>query len=373
MGAGIAQVAASNGHPVKIYDNNAESLTKAEKNFHSSLNKLVDKEKISKEKADDIFSKIEFCNALEQLKPCHLVIEAILENVEIKKKVFKAIEEITDSHCILASNTSSLSITSIASACHHPEKVAGLHFFNPATLMPLVEVIPGIATEMKIIQELKNLMTSWSKIPVVCKDTPGFIVNRVARPFYGEAMRIYEEGIADFPQIDQALKEVGKFKMGPFELTDMIGHDVNYVVTETVWKQMYFDPRYKPSLCQKQLLDAGFLGKKTGRGFYNYQQVSTETPLVDSALAEAIFMRVIAMLINEAAEAVYLRITSKEEIELAMTKGVNYPKGLLHWADEIGVKEIYERLRKLQNDYGDDRYRPSVLLKRMADSGATFF
>ena len=368
MGAGIAQVAASAGHTVLVYDNNSRSLEKAQANLSSSLSKLVEKQKISAEQSQSISTNINFVSDLNAFSKCNLVIEAIVENLEIKQKVFSDLEKIVDPECILATNTSSLSITSIASACAKPERVLGIHFFNPATIMPLVEIIPGIATQTHLSAEVKTLIDGWGKVTVIAKDTPGFIVNRVARPFYSEALRIYEEGIADMSTIDWAMKEFGGFKMGPFELMDLIGHDVNYVVTETVWKQFYFDPRFKPALSQKRLLEAGFLGKKSGKGFYNYAEGSVmPEPKKDEALRIPVFSRILAMLINEAADTLYYRIASKEDIDLAMTKGVNYPKGLLKWNDEIGPKNVLKTLQDLYDLYQEDRYRPSVGLKKMVN------
>jgi 3-hydroxybutyryl-CoA dehydrogenase len=275
------------------------------------------------------------------------------------------LEKLVSDTCVLASNTSSLSIASIAAACTKPERVIGIHFFNPATLMPLVEIIPGIATDDVIATACKSLIDSWGKVTVIAKDTPGFIVNRVARPFYSEALRIYEEGIADMPTIDWAMKEIAGFKMGPFELMDMIGHDVNYVVTETVWTQFYFDPKFKPALSQKRLLEAGFLGKKTGKGFYNYAaDAQIPQPTKDVEIGKAIVKRILFMLINEAADALYLKVATREDIDLAMTKGVNYPKGLLKWADELGVNLIVKELTGLKDFYEEDRYRVSPLLKQ---------
>lgn len=373
MGTGIAQVAATAGHLVVVYDNNAESLGRAKHNLAITFARLVEKQKLSAEQAHKIVSRITFAEHAMHLHDCNLIIEAIVENLDVKKQVFALLEKTTEGKCVLASNTSSLSITSIGAACAHPQRVAGIHFFNPAPLMPLVEIIPGIATDPAITDACKRLIESWGKICVLCKDTPGFIVNRIARPFYGEAMRIYEEGLADIATIDWALREKGGFKMGPFELTDLIGHDVNYTVTETVWRQFYQDARYRPNLCQKRLVEAGFYGRKSGRGFFDYTQGETPQPVQDDALATRIFNRVIAMLVNEAADALYMQIGSREDIDLAMTKGVNYPQGLLKWADELGVKSIYDQLRQLQEDYGDDRYRPSILLKKMAQKGEKFY
>jgi len=371
MGAGIAQVAATSGHHVYIYDNNTSSLEKAKNNLALSLSKLVEKQKINKEQAENIQQKSHFVSSLNDLANCNLIIEAIIENLEVKQKVFSEIEKIVSGNCVLASNTSSLSITSIASVCKNPSRFIGIHFFNPATIMPLVEIIPGIATKTELTAEIKKLIDSWGKTTVITKDTPGFIVNRVARPFYSEALRIYEEGIADFATIDWAMKEFGGFKMGPFELMDLIGHDVNYVVTETVWKQFYFDPRFKPALTQKRLLEGGFLGRKTGQGFYDYNKTLPE-PQKNAELGKLIFNRIICMLINEATDALYYKIASKEDIDLAMTKGVNYPKGLLKWADEMGLDNVLKTIQNLYDLYQEDRYRPAVLLKQRSGHQLTF-
>ena len=239
--------------------------------------------------------------------------------------------------------------------------------------MPLVEIVPGIATSGATTEAAKKIIDSWGKITVLAKDTPGFIVNRVARPFYGEALRIMEEGIASQATIDWAMKELGGFRMGPFELMDMIGHDVNYVVTETVWKQFYYDPRFKPALTQKRLLEAGFLGRKSNRGFYDYSPGATlPEPLKDEQLGKKIVNRILVMLINEAADTLYLQVASAGDIDLAMTKGVNYPKGLLKWADDLGAATIVQQLAELRDWYEEDRYRISPLLKEKARSGAKF-
>lgn len=292
----------------------------------------------------------------------------------MKQDVFGKLENIVSENCLLASNTSSLSITLIASACKKPERVLGIHFFNPAPLMPLVEIIPGVATDETLLLSAKATIDSWGKTTVLTKDTPGFIVNRVARSYYGESIRIYEEGIADFATIDHALKTAGGFRMGPFELMDFIGNDINYKVTETVWEQFFYEPRFKPSFTQKRLYEAKRFGRKTGRGYYDYSPGAVmPEPKKDEALATEILNRVLAMLINEAADAFYLGIATRDDLDTAMTKGVNYPKGLLKWADEIGIANVLATLENLYAEYGEDRYRPCVLLKRMARDKKTFY
>ena len=374
MGSGIAHVAATAGHKTIVYDTNADALEKAKTNLINSLTKLVEKQKITDNKAKEILSLTSYSNSIQDFKDCALIIEAIVENSHVKQEVFKELESITSATCVLASNTSSLSITSIASACKNPEKVIGIHFFNPATLMPLVEIIPGVATDLVIANHCQALINSWGKVTVMAKDTPGFIVNRVARPFYSEALRIYDEQIADMATIDWALREIGGFKMGPFELMDLIGHDVNYVVTETVWKQFYYDPRFKPSLTQKRLLEANFLGKKSKRGFYDYREGAIlAEPDKDEVLGKYIVNRILCMLINEACDTHYLGIASASDIDLAMTKGVNYPKGLLKWADEMGLPQVLNTLNKLYEEYQEDRYRSCVLLKKMVNDEKRFY
>ena len=377
MGSGIAQVAATAGCEVKIYDTNLDALSKSKSNLENTLSKLVEKVKIDEHEKSRIENNISYAHTLGELSHSDLVIEAIVENMEIKRKLFSELENYVSPETILASNTSSLSIASIASACQKPERVIGIHFFNPAPIMQLVEVIPAVQTSEEVLQKSVQIISDWKKIVAVAKDTPGFIVNRVARPFYSESLRIYDEGVADFATIDCALKTIGGFRMGPFELMDMIGHDVNYVVTETVFTAFYFDPKFKPSFTQKRLLEAGFLGRKSGRGFYDY---SKELPVLsedfiarNEAISKAIFERVIVMLINEAADTFFLNIASAKDIDNAMTKGVNYPKGLLTWADEIGINWCVEKLDELYNEYHEDRYRCSPILRRMAKSNKNFY
>ncbi len=374
MGSGIAQVAATAGHTVYLYDTKKEAVEKALSTLNVTLVKLVEKGKLNAEEAESILQRIHPAFDLKELSACGLVIEAIVEILNVKKELFSSLENVVSDTAILASNTSSLSVTSIAAACKNPSRVIGLHFFNPAPLMPLVEVIPAVQTQEDLASYCKELMLQWKKIPVVTKDTPGFIVNRVARPYYGEALRICEEGIADMATIDWALKEKAGFRMGPFELMDLIGNDINYTVTETVWSQMYFDPRYKPSLIQKKMMESGRLGRKTGLGYFSYAEgVVNPLPSKNDALATAIVNRVVAMLINEATDALYYNIASASDIDLAMTKGVNYPKGLFLWANEIGISEVLNILDALYNEYHEDRYRASVLLRRMNSENSKFY
>ena len=374
MGSGIVQIAATQKHQTVLVDLNEEALKKAASNLKNILARMVEKEKIDQATADVILGRITFSKNIADFKDCDMVIEAIIENLEVKKKVFAEMESIVSPDCILASNTSSLSIASIASACKKAERVIGIHFFNPAPLMPLVEIIPAVQTSEATNTTSRALIDSWKKVTVLAKDTPGFIVNRVARPFYGEALKIYEEGVADFATIDWAMTEMGGFKMGPFTLMDYIGNDINYTVTETVFAAFYYDPRYKPSFTQKRHAEAGWFGRKTGRGYYNYAEgVEMPTPNKDEKLGREICDRILVMLMNEAIDALFLNIASKEDIDLAMTKGVNYPKGLLAWADEMGLANVLAKLEHLFAEYGEDRYRPSVLLRRMVREHKTFF
>lgn len=372
MGSGIAQVAATSGCQVKLFDLNNEALIKSKISLEKVLDRLIEKQKIDAAEKNRIQNNISYVNTLNDLSDSDLVIEAIVENLEVKRKVFSELETLVSENTILASNTSSLSITSIAASCQKPERVIGIHFFNPAPLMQLVEVVPAIQTSNEVLNKTVQTISDWKKVVAVAKDTPGFIVNRVARPFYSESLRILEEGFADMATIDWSLKEIGGFKMGPFELMDFIGHDVNYVVTETVFTAFYFDPRYKPSLTQKRLVEAGYLGRKSGRGFYVYSK-ELPKPKEDKAKAQQIFDRVLVMLINEAADALFLNIASAKDIDNAMTKGVNYPKGLLAWADEKGINWCVEKLDELYNEYHEDRYRCSPILRKMSKEKTTFF
>jgi 3-hydroxybutyryl-CoA dehydrogenase len=380
MGSGIAQVAATSGCKVKLYDTNQVALNKSKVTLDKVLSRLIVKGRIDSDEKNRIQDNISYVNNLKDLADSNLTIEAIIENLDIKKKVFSELESYVSDDCIIASNTSSLSIASIAAALEKPKRCVGIHFFNPAPLMKLVEVIPAIQTSYETLEKSIDTITSWKKTVAVAKDTPGFIVNRVARPFYGEALRIYEEWIADFATIDYSLKTLGGFRMGPFELMDFIGNDVNYTVTETVFKAFYFDPRYRPAFTQKRFAEAGYLGRKSGIGYYEYDEngkkvESNDLDLstVENSLSVSIFNRVLVMLINEAADALFFNIASAEDIDNAMTKGVNYPKGLLAWADEKSINWCVSKLDELYNEYHEDRYRCSPLLRKMNRENKTFY
>jgi len=376
MGSGIAQVALANGHRVLLTDAVYATVRRAQEAIAAGLAREVEKGRMTAEARDAALARLQLVepdHGVGPFRECGIVIEAIVEKLEVKQATFRAIELVVAHDCILATNTSSLSVASIGGGCASPERVVGVHFFNPATVMPLVEIVPGVRTDPAVVERATRLVTSWGKVTVRAADTPGFIVNRIARPFYGEALRMLEEGVADVATIDWAMKTIGGFRMGPFELMDFIGHDVNYVVTESVWTSMYYDARYRPSLTQKRLLEAGLLGRKRGRGFYDYTDGATSpAPVKDETLGTIIFRRTLAMLVNEAADALYLRIATAADIELAMTKGVNYPKGLLAWGNEIGLEKLLEHLEALQAETGEDRYRPSPLLRRMVRNADRF-
>lgn len=486
MGAGIAQVAAQAGHQVKLYDNREGVAQTAIDAMAKQMAKLVERNKFTSEQVQQILARLSVANSLDDLSDAGLVVEAIVENIDVKKVIFDTLESVCAADCILASNTSSISVTRLAAGMKYPARMVGMHFFNPAPIMKLVEVVSGLATDSDVATCVYETALNWGKKPVYAASTPGFIVNRVARPFYAESFRLRQEQVADCVTLDTLLKGAGGFRMGAFELTDMIGHDVNYAVTCSVFDAYYGDFRFQPSLIQKDLVDAGFLGRKTGQGFYSYQEgaekpeaqivsISSSTNasniqcevsedvghlaglverlsqagvqvtqvsglakgylkigrallaltdgrmacerakdellsdlvLVDLALdyqsaahlalsrsastSEAAFndvvqcldllgikvsevadspalvvMRTVAMLANEAADAVLQGVATAEGVDTAMCFGVNYPQGPLAWADSIGVADVETVLSNLQLSYGEDRYRPSLLIRRIA-------
>ncbi len=373
MGTGIGQIAATHGHDVVYYDTFPGACERSEASLAKVFARLVEKGTWSQEQREAVQGRLRWTSDLADLAGAELVIEAVVENLEVKQALFKSVEPVVAPDALLCSNTSSLSIAAISSVLNDPSRFGGLHFFNPAPLMPLVEIVPGVQTRSHWTQRLEDLMHQWNKVPVLAKDTPGFIVNKVARPYYAEAIKIYEEGGATVAQIDAVLKEAG-FKMGPFELTDLIGHDVNFTVTETVWSQFYFDPRFRPSITQKRLKEAGMFGRKTGRGFYHYSEgaptpaelQTQERAQLSDERAAYILERILCMLANEALDAVWQQIASAANVDLAMRKGTNYPKGPLAWGAELGWSRVLNHLEQCHKFYGDDRYRPCPLLRKIA-------
>ncbi|MDQ2102820.1 3-hydroxyacyl-CoA dehydrogenase PaaH [Azospirillum isscasi] len=492
MGAGIAQVAATAGHRVLLFDAREGAAARAMDGIADALAKLVAKDRMREEDRVALLGRLEPVERLAALAPAALVVEAVVEDLEVKRGLFRDLEGIVGEEAILATNTSSLPVTAIAAPLKRPERFAGLHFFNPAPLMALVEIVSGLATDRAVAETLFATAKDWGKSPVFARSTPGFIVNRVARPFYAEGLRALQEQAGDPATLDAVMRDCGGFRMGPFELMDLIGHDVNFAVTRSVHAAYFGDPRFQPSLIQQELVEAGRLGRKTGRGFYQYgagaetarakdapeaprpSRVSVEGHLgpahgllamireagiaveelpepgpghpigrlvVDGvtltltdgrsatrhaadigrkdvvlfdlardyagasriaiaaadgaargsvATAAGLFqalgkrvsvlddlpgllvMRTVAMLANEAADAVLQGVASAADVDTAMTKGVNYPLGPLAWAESIGLDLVVDVLDALNRTYGEDRYRASALLRRKV-WGGTFF
>jgi 3-hydroxybutyryl-CoA dehydrogenase len=372
MGAGIAQVAATAGHEVSLVDAAPDASAAAIERISAVLARQVAKGRITAEEASGIRGRLHPTTALTDLPQCGLVIEAVPEDLTLKRRLFAEVAESQAPTTILATNTSSLDVSAIAAAVPDPERVLGLHFFNPPPLMRLVEVIHGEATSEAYLAHAMTLMREWGKEPVRCASTPGFIVNRVARPFYGEAQRIVEAGIADPATVDWILRERGGFRMGPFELTDLIGQDVNYAVGASVWEQTGQDPRYAPTQFQRDLVESGRLGRKSGEGVFTYD--AERGPVVadpDLGLAGRLvggpvetdpLARTVAMLVNEAVDLVHRGEASAEDVDTAMRLGVNYPKGPIEWGHELGLDVVARQLEELDRAFPGGRYRPSPAL-----------
>ncbi|HET9495449.1 MAG TPA: 3-hydroxyacyl-CoA dehydrogenase NAD-binding domain-containing protein [Chloroflexia bacterium] len=403
MGAGIAQVAAQAGMDVLMYDVKPELVERGLQGIRQALDGRVQRGKMEPAEMEAIVGRIKTGTERDRLADADLVIEAAPEDLTVKREIFSALSEMMRPEAVLATNTSSLSVTSIASAAKNPERVVGMHFFNPAPVMALVEIVAAAQTSADVVEEVREVALAMGKTPVRAADTPGFIVNRVARPFYGEALQIVGEGTATVPQVDEAMRAAG-FRMGPFALMDLIGIDINFAVTRSVYDAFFGEPRYRPHLIQNRMVDAGTLGRKTGRGFYRYEDgerrevafaqminlperrsvtfvpehitnafianAGVEATGTDPATRE-IIVRILTMIMNEAAWAVGDGVASVRDVDIAMKLGTNYPKGPLKWADEIGLEMVHSVLKSLMASLGDQRYRPAPLLWQLVRSGAT--
>jgi len=388
MGAGIAQLAATQGCTVYLIDVDRDVVHAALVDINKRLDRKVQKGKITAQEQEEIVERIVGGDKIEALDDVELAIEAVVEKLEIKHTVFQQLERAVPDNAVLATNTSSLSVGQIAGAVADPSRVVGMHFFNPAPVMPLVEIISGKKSSATAVDTAFNAAKAWGKTPVRAADTPGFIVNRVARGFYLEAMRLLDEGVAGIDEIDHVMKIHGKFRMGPFELMDLIGIDVNLAVSISVWEQMGEPDRLSPRDIQRKLVSEKHIGRKTGQGFYKYaddravpavmvERRSFElSPLLadvmlafthKAAVCEAnsteqyVLTRILAAIINEAGLAYDDQVASSDDIDTAMIKGTNYPKGPLAWADEIGHHTVCGMLRALNNGPGAGRYAAATL------------
>ena len=383
MGAGIAQTAAAAGWKVKLFDTNADSVEQAIQSVGKRFDRLVEKDRITEEQSGVCKSNLIAVNSLDELHDCDLIVEAIVEDFDIKTSVLKQLGEIA-SNAVLATNTSSLSVSELGDACGHAERVVGLHFFNPAPVMPLVEVVKGSGSTEPSVQRAALLAEAWGKKVVQASDTPGFIVNRVARPYYLESWRIVEDGFATVSEVDEALQLLGEFRMGPFMLTDLIGQDINVATTNSVWSRLDKPSRLAPSQLQSSLVNSNYLGKKTGRGAYAHDGDGNATPAIiqeandlsvsdeltnainafcleatrtsGSALAKYIFARVLVSIINEALWAKCEGVASEQDIDTAMKLGTNYPKGPFEWVELVGMDKVLELLDEFNNTVDDGRF-----------------
>lgn len=398
MGAGIAQVAAMSGLRTRLYDVGEQFLARGRGAIEDSLRRLVERGRLEAGARDATLERLLPTTSLDDLADADFVIEAAPEDLALKRDLFSKLDRLCPPRTVLASNTSSLSITELGAATGRPDRVVGMHYFNPPVLMALVEVIGGQLTSEATLETTRALARRFGKQPVTARDTPGFIVNRVARPFYLEGFRMLGEGVAPMATIDRAAREAGGFRMGPFELMDLIGIDVNLAVSQSVYDAYFQEPRFRPHPIQRTMVRAGLLGRKSGRGFYDYS-TAPPTPSYASPgnsqgagmdptrapwsawadalgvagrtepLLAAIAGRLVACLANEAALTLQEGVASRQDIDSAMKLGTAYPFGPLEWADRVGLPLVVRTLEALQQAVAPDRYVPAPLLRRLAESG----
>jgi 3-hydroxybutyryl-CoA dehydrogenase len=370
MGAGIAQVAAQAGHDVHLVDAREGAARAAVTTLGATLRRLAGKGRVSDEDAESAAARLHPVDGdVTALPAVGLVVEAVVEDLQVKREIFAALAQTQAVDTVLASNTSSLDLTAVADGVPHPGRVIGLHFFNPPPLMRLVEVIRGRDSDRAVLDAAAALMQAWGKTPVECASTPGFIVNRVARPFYGEAQRMVAEGTLDAASVDLALRAHAGFRMGPMELTDLIGQDVNLAVGTSVWEQTGHDPRYAPTDFQRELVATGRLGRKTGQGVFTYDESGTAVDavadpdlvarLVGGPVETDPVARTLAMLVNEGVDLVHRGEASAEDVDTAMRLGTNYPQGPFAWRDALGAQTVVDWLTALDSAFPGGRYRLS--------------
>jgi 3-hydroxybutyryl-CoA dehydrogenase len=384
MGAGIAQVVAEAGIEAVLHDPIPGAYERAHERIAGFLARKVQKGQLDEAGAADAVARVSPAASLEELAAVDLLVEAIPEDLELKRDVFRRLDAEAQPKTILATNTSSLSIGRIASATQHPGRVVGMHFFNPVPLMALVEVVAGPLTASEVAEATIFAARRLGKTPVLAADTPGFIVNRVARPYYLESMRIVGDGAASIEQVDAAAREAG-FRLGPFELIDVIGADVNFSVSQTMHEAFFFDARYRPHQLQRTLVEAGRLGRKSDGGFYDYDADGVRGapwagiaqrppgPPPERLTGEQIAARIVATIVNEAASAVAEGVAAPEAIDTAMRLGASYPSGPLEWGERIGLPRVVRTLDALHAAVPDGRYRVVPLLRSLAERGASFF
>jgi 3-hydroxybutyryl-CoA dehydrogenase len=379
MGSGIAQLAARSGAGVLLHDPLTEALDRGAKRARDGLTKEAAKGKLSTEEADGAAARIEAVDDLDAMAKCELVIEAAPERLELKHELYARLAEIVSDECVLASNTSSLLVTAIASIVPHPERVVGMHFFNPAPLMRLLEVVAGALSDERSLTLADATGEAMGKTVIRAQDGPGFLVNRCNRPFGLEALRLLQERIADIETIDRIMRIEGGFRMGPFELMDLVGIDTGFEISKSFYEQSFYEPRWRPSPIASRYVAAGRYGRKSGRGYYDYSSDPYRPPDPDPPEGDAdakaqpaaggVLERIVCQVINECAFALDEGVGSAQDIDTGMVLGLNYPRGPLAWADEIGLDHVLAVLDGLWEEYREERYRAAPLLRRLVREG----